>query len=463
MSSLKTSDKIILEKLFNMRSGYVLNFTDRSMETFFKDEFKIDLYDPKYDFDFPSKSKANRVRGIWTAENDETVGSIILALTEQAENDLLIAGKEISNIEKELIKKAREIGVRLSFPDFLEKIQQPEVQKIKYKADLIKNFNLSKVDDLQKNTKIYLLKVFYSYYENILRAYYGSGLFFPTSGIDDLNDYFKILRNKMLKIIESENTFSQIKTSRAYQTIIDPITSLYICPEFFDGIWEDAIVPSIINLREEIADRDLFENSSEIHKTDIATVLFLEAIAQEIEKLNRVQNQREKHFYEEEAPKYKKDFDNIFEKSDGQTVKHEHTHRFENSIQEKGIDLNHKFEKDNKSEFYIVKKEDDFYYKGHYLNLSKKSDYYKVFCALYAKLHEGGEISYKDLGDEIKSRITKTKGYSNEEIQKYIQRNLTDRSNGFFRYAGIPETEDNGKPLIEVIRGSAVKFNNKAG
>jgi hypothetical protein len=310
MSNLKTSEKSILEKLFNMRSGYVLDFSDRSMEQFLKDEFKIDTYDTKYDFDFPSKSKANRIRGIWMAENDTTVGGIILALTEKAENDLLTNDKEISPNEKELIRKARETGIRLMFPDILEQLQQPAVQNLKLKAELIKNFNLSKIDDLSSNVKIYILKVFYSYHESILRAYYGSGLYFPTSGIDDLNDYFKILRNKMIKIVESDNIFLEIKNVEAYKTLIEQITSLYNCVDF-DVVWEDFIVPQMINLREEIADKDLFENSSEIHKTDMATVFFLEAIAKEIEKLNGFQKQQEKSFYRE-APRQKEQFNNVF-------------------------------------------------------------------------------------------------------------------------------------------------------
>ncbi|MFA6476535.1 MAG: hypothetical protein WCV68_03945 [Candidatus Paceibacterota bacterium] len=453
MSNLKASDRTVLEKLFNMKLGYVLNFTDRTMEQFFKDEFKISVYDTKYDSDLSSKSKANRVRGIWREEADTTVGGIILALTEQAENDLLASDKEISLAEKELIKKAREIGTRLLFPDFLETLQQqPEVQKLKLKTELIKNFNLSKIDDLPSNEKIYLLKVFYSYYENILRAYYGSGLFFPTSGIDDLNDYYKILRNKMIKIIESDNTFSEIKDGKEYQALVISINSLYICPDFFDGVWEDCVMPQIISLREEIADKDLFENSSEIHKTKMATVLFLEAIAQEIEKLNRFQRQQEKSFCRTETPENKE-----------QTVKHEHTHRFENSIQEKDIVINHKHEDGDKDMLYITKKGDSFCYKGTYLSVSTTAEYYQVFCALFARLPEGGEITYKELSEEIKSRIPKTKSKDDEEMRKFIQSNLTDTSNGFVRYARIPLREDNGRPLIEITRGLGVRFNNRRG
>jgi hypothetical protein len=114
-------------------------------------------------------------------------------------------------------------------------------------------------------------------------------------------------------------------------------------------------------------------------------------------------------------------------------------------------------------ELYITKQGDDFRYKGKLLNLSKKADYYKVFCALYALLPQGGEIEYKPLITEIKSRIPKTKAKSDEEMRKLIQGNLTDKSNGFIRYAKLPNTEDNSKPLIEVIKGFGVRFNNKAG
>ncbi len=340
MSYLKSSDRSILEKLFNMRSGLVLSFTDRQMGQFLKDEFKIDMYDVKYDFDFPSKSKVNRMRGIWMSENDTTVGGIILALTEQVENELSTNDKEISSAEKELIAKAREIGTRMLFPSFLENLQQPAVQELKLKADLIKSFNLSKIDDLPTNVKIYLLKVFYSYYENVLVAYYGSGLHLPTFGIDDLNDYFKILRHKIIKLIESDDTFSEIKDSKAYQSIVEPIMSLYSSMDFFDGMWEDFLLPQIINLREEIANKDLFENGSEIHKTDVGVALFLEVVSGEIEKLNRFQKQQEKQFYHTEGPQYKKDFEGIFGSDKDQPIKHEHTHRFENSIQEKDVTLN---------------------------------------------------------------------------------------------------------------------------
>ena len=173
--------------------------------------------------------------------------------------------------------------------------------------------------------------------------------------------------------------------------------------------------------------------------------------------------QRTKSFYEA-LPNEKTFFDNAFKKQGKEeVVKHEHTHRFENSIQEKEIDLNHKFEDNKKKGFYITKDGDDFSYNGRYVKISKKSDYYNVFSVLYAKLPSGGEVVYKDIIVGVKNRLPKTQDKTDDEMKKFIQRNLTDKSNGFIRYAGIPETEDNGKPLIEVIRGHGIAFNNKAG
>lgn len=286
-----------------------------------------------------------------------------------------------------------------------------------------------------------------------------------SSGIDDLNDYFKVLRKRMDEIINSDATFLDIKNSNAYGQVFEPITSLYSSAEFLDAVWEDVTLPSIINLREEIADKDLFENQSEVHQMSVVVSIFLDAMSKEIEKMEKYLDQRTKSFYANDLPKYKESF----EKATGwnkkeEVVKHEHTHRFENNIQEKEIVLNHKFEDSKPSTNYITKKGDDFYYKGlHILATKKNNDYYKVFCALYAKLPEGGEISYKDLIAEIKSRMSELKNKTDEEMQKFIQRNLTDRGNGFMRYAKIPETEDNGKPLISVIRGSGIAFNNKTG
>jgi len=39
--------KQILEKLFQMGSGYVLNFSDRSIGEFFQDDIGVNIFDQK--------------------------------------------------------------------------------------------------------------------------------------------------------------------------------------------------------------------------------------------------------------------------------------------------------------------------------------------------------------------------------------------------------------------------------
>lgn len=311
MSNLKTTDKKILEKLFKMEGGYVLEFSDRTFGQFFKDECGIDVYDEKNGYDYIGTSKANRMRAVWEKEDDKTVGSIIITLVEYAKTDLLTDGKEITATEKELLAKASEIGMNLLLSEFSANFR-PEVQSLKNKAQIIKDFNMCDFKNRDANEKIYILKVLYSYYQGILEAYYGSGLFFLKSGIDDLNDYFKVLRKQIIELVNSDDTFTEIKDTKAYGGIVESITSLYSATDFFDGVWEDFTYPSIISLREEIADKDLFENGSEIHETNIAVSVFFQAISKEIEVMKQYLDQKTKNFNEQELPKYKDQFSNTF-------------------------------------------------------------------------------------------------------------------------------------------------------
>ena len=78
MSDLSRIEKIKLEKLFGMGTGYVLDFTDRTFEDFIFDTVRIEIYDDKYKF--KSGSKANRLRALWQEESNYRVGKVTKAL-----------------------------------------------------------------------------------------------------------------------------------------------------------------------------------------------------------------------------------------------------------------------------------------------------------------------------------------------------------------------------------------------
>jgi len=63
MSDLTSIEKIKLEKLLEMGSGYVLDFSNRTFQKFVLENLNIDIYDEKYNYS--SGSKANRLRGFW--------------------------------------------------------------------------------------------------------------------------------------------------------------------------------------------------------------------------------------------------------------------------------------------------------------------------------------------------------------------------------------------------------------
>ena len=48
MANLTTFEKQILEKIFQMNGGYVLNFSDRTMGEFFRDAIGVDIYTEEY-------------------------------------------------------------------------------------------------------------------------------------------------------------------------------------------------------------------------------------------------------------------------------------------------------------------------------------------------------------------------------------------------------------------------------
>jgi hypothetical protein len=111
MSTLNTNEKQILEKLFQMGSGFVLNFSDRTIGEFFRDDVGIDIFHQKYNY--ASGSKANRMRGFWQAADDELVGQSVEKLIEYIDNQVLLENLKKEDFAPELIQRGRNIAARL--------------------------------------------------------------------------------------------------------------------------------------------------------------------------------------------------------------------------------------------------------------------------------------------------------------------------------------------------------------
>lgn len=63
-----------------MGSGYVLDFSNRTFEEFFREVVGIEIYDPRYDLG--SGSKANRMRAFWKVATEEQLRTLLEGLLE---------------------------------------------------------------------------------------------------------------------------------------------------------------------------------------------------------------------------------------------------------------------------------------------------------------------------------------------------------------------------------------------
>jgi hypothetical protein len=71
MASLKRSEMRFIDEVFDMGSGYVLDFSNRIFAEFFEDEFRINIYQEKYQS--RGTSKANHLRGFIDVEDGHLV------------------------------------------------------------------------------------------------------------------------------------------------------------------------------------------------------------------------------------------------------------------------------------------------------------------------------------------------------------------------------------------------------
>ncbi|GAB3305045.1 abortive infection family protein [Hymenobacter humi] len=101
MSDLTGFKKHKLEKALRMGNGYVLDFSNPSLQSFVYDSTGLDILDEKYSSG--SGSKANRLRTFWEKAPNHAVGKLITDLLEyrkhrDAENDVIVETAETENI-----------------------------------------------------------------------------------------------------------------------------------------------------------------------------------------------------------------------------------------------------------------------------------------------------------------------------------------------------------------------------
>jgi hypothetical protein len=102
MSDLSNLERRRLEKLLGMESGYVLDFSNRTVAEFIFDSTGLQIYDARYNY--ASNSKANRLRRFWQLEDNRVVGKLMLEMLDYGFPEGQRSGLEL---------QCRQIAVRL--------------------------------------------------------------------------------------------------------------------------------------------------------------------------------------------------------------------------------------------------------------------------------------------------------------------------------------------------------------
>lgn len=119
MAQLKTTQKRYFENLFNMNTGYVLDFTNKEFAQLFSDTVSINIYDNKYAEN--GTSKAKRLRAFWALETDLIVGKVLNELLEIWKFEQL---KKSQTINNELYDECKVIVNKLLGNEIEEKTEE---------------------------------------------------------------------------------------------------------------------------------------------------------------------------------------------------------------------------------------------------------------------------------------------------------------------------------------------------
>jgi hypothetical protein len=121
MSDLSTVEKLRLEKLFEMGTGYVLDFSNPTFAQFMFENADVDIYDDKY---FQSSgSKANRLRAFWQQEPNYIVGQLISKLLEYWKEKKQLRYSDNTLAEQNLYDECARIAERLKQDSPIEDLE----------------------------------------------------------------------------------------------------------------------------------------------------------------------------------------------------------------------------------------------------------------------------------------------------------------------------------------------------
>lgn len=121
MAEITRIENLKLEKIFEMQGGYVLDFSNRTLNDFVLESINVELYADKYSD--KGESKANRLRTIWQKEHNYKVGTLIFKLLEYWSGKKTLSYYEITETEQNLYNECLKISNKLIQDIIVEEIE----------------------------------------------------------------------------------------------------------------------------------------------------------------------------------------------------------------------------------------------------------------------------------------------------------------------------------------------------
>lgn len=121
MADITRIENLKLEKIFDMQGGYVLDFSNRTLNDFVLETINIELYSDKYSD--RGDSKANRIRTIWQKEHNYKVGTLIFKLLEYWRDKKTLSYQGITVPEQNLYDECVNISNKLIQDIIVEEIE----------------------------------------------------------------------------------------------------------------------------------------------------------------------------------------------------------------------------------------------------------------------------------------------------------------------------------------------------
>lgn len=119
MADLTYIEKANIENFLGMKSGYVMDFSDRTFQEFVGEAVGLDINDPKYHYS--SNSKANRLRQFIKVESNYTFGKLLSTFCDYWLSKVHTGEIDYRNDEN-LYKECEKIADRLKQESIVEHI-----------------------------------------------------------------------------------------------------------------------------------------------------------------------------------------------------------------------------------------------------------------------------------------------------------------------------------------------------